>query len=564
VAVAVSAPSTTGLATDDYVWSGNVSTDWNTGANWLIFAGTSFTLTASPPPSPSYKNVFFRNYGSPSCIANPAHILLNNTGYCNNITIENNGSLTLDNTTSVLNVYGNWSNSGIFNEGTGSVVFAGSNTPALIQTGGSLTNETFYNLTINKATTTDLVRISTGEVIVSNTLTMTQGNIDAQATNLITLGTSTANKGTLSYTSGFVYGKMKRWFTGTNSGNASGLFPFGVGTNNRHLLIEYTAAPTGGSLTAYWYAQAMLWNTAWLGAGSPPHINDGTCSYDITSLCDEGYWQVDNNSGMGNGIYNISLRGDGLVNAGFTNECYLTALKASYNGPSEGDWAAHGTHVATTGGISSPLVKRTGVTTGFSKWGLAGGGDPYPLPINLLDFNVVCRNDVVNITWSTASEINNDYFTIQRSTNATNWEFVKNIPGNGNSNTVLYYATTDDNPYGGTSYYRLKQTDFDGSSETFSPVAVMCGENNEGQGISYYPNPFTSEVVMDLQNLSFDKAVLKIYDLLGKVVYERDLNSNDVSDNKISIDLQSIPAGVYTAVFKTEGYNNTSKLVKNY
>ncbi|HQN16807.1 MAG TPA: T9SS type A sorting domain-containing protein [Bacteroidales bacterium] len=559
VTVTVIAPPSTGLSSGDYVWSGITSIDWTTPSNWLVFGGGS-SYSVAPAIPDNTKNVIIR--ANAPCASNISHVPTTVSGNCKNLTIET--QLVMDGTSS-LNIYGNWTNNGIFNAGNGTVTFTGSVTPVTINTGGTGTNYDFYNLTVNKATGTDLVRIASNDMNVTNMLTMTKGNVDAQTNNkVLILGTTTNNLGTIAYTDGFVYGKMRRWFSGTNSGNSTGLFPFGVGTFNRHLLIEYTAAPTGGSLTAYWQNDPMLWNTAWLGAGSPPYISNGSCSFNITSLCDEGYWQVDNNGGMNNGTYNISLRGDGLVNTGFTGICYLTSLKASYNGPLEGDWTAPGTALVATGTVSSPLVKRTGVTTGFSKWGLAGGGDPVPLPISLLSFNAECDDNVVDITWTTATEINNDYFTIQRSTNATDWEFVKNIPGNGNSNTLLYYAATDDNPYGGTSYYRLKQTDFDGSSETFSPVAVICREINEGQGISYYPNPFTSEVVVDLQSLNFDKAVFKIYDILGKVAYEKELNSNDFSDNRITIDLQSLPAGVYTAVFTTDGYNNTSKLVKNF
>jgi hypothetical protein len=110
----------------------------------------------------------------------------------------------------------------------------------------------------------------------------------------------------------------------------------------------------------------------------------------------------------------------------------------------------------------------------------------------------------------------------------------------------------------------LKQTDFDGSSETFSPVAVICRESNEGQGISYYPNPFTSEVVVDLQNVRFEKATLKIYDLLGKIVFEQDVESSNLVEQKLTLNLDLLPAGLYSAEFVTDGYSNISKIVKNY
>jgi len=343
------------------------------------------------------------------------------------------------------------------------------------------------------------------------------------------------------------------------------LFPFGVGTYNRHMLLEYatTAPATGGSLTAYFNeTEGMDWPWQWLST-QPWVAPYGSCGgFLVSSLCEDGYWQTDAGNGLAGGTYSISLRGDGLVNPS-SDLCMLTSVKSETTNDGW-DFSISGNRDLVSGTIGQPFVKRSGVSTGFSKWGLAGGGEPVPLPISLLSFNAVCENSVVDITWTTATEVNNDYFTIQRSADASTWEFVKNVPGNGNSNTVLYYATTDDNPYSGTSYYRLKQTDFDGSSETFSPVAVICRESNEGQGISYYPNPFTAEVVVNLQHLDFDRAVLRIYDLLGKIVYERDLRSSDLVDQKLTLDLNFLPAGIYSSEFVTEGYSNTSKIVKNY
>jgi len=560
VTVTVIAPPSTGLSSGDYIWSGNTSIDWTTPSNWLIFGGgNSYSVAPSIPDNT--KNVIIRAYAP--CGSNISHVPTAVSGSCKNLTIET--QLIMDGTSS-LNVYGNWTNNGIFNAGNGTVTFTGAITPVTIITGGTGANYDFHNLTINKATGTDMVRIASNDLNVTNMLTMTKGNVDAQTNNkVLILGTATNNLGTIAYTDGFVYGKMRRWFSGTNSGNSTGLFPFGVGAYNRHLLLEYptTAPATGGSLTAYFNeAEGMDWPWQWLA--TQPWVGPyGSCGgFLVSSLCEDGYWQTDAGNGLSGGTYSISLRGDGLVNP-LSDLCMLTSVKSTTTNDGW-DFGISGNRDLVSGTIVQPLVKRSGVTTGFSKWGLAGGGEPVPLPISLLSFNAVCENNVVDITWTTATEINNDYFTIQRSTDAVNWEFVKNIPGSGNSNTVLYYATTDDYPYSGTSYYRLKQTDFDGSSETFSPVAVICRESNEGQGISYYPNPFTSEVVVDMKYLDFDRAVLRIYDLLGKIVYEQDLESTEIIDQKLTLNLKSLPAGIYSAEFVSEGYSNTSKIIKNY
>lgn len=84
------------------------------------------------------------------------------------------------------------------------------------------------------------------------------------------------------------------------------------------------------------------------------------------------------------------------------------------------------------------------------------------LPVNFLTFNVKSDNRQARLDFSTASETNNDYFTVQRSGDALHFENIATIDGAGNSSTEIQYSFTDISPLGGTNYYRIKQTDFDG------------------------------------------------------------------------------------------------------
>ncbi len=97
---------------------------------------------------------------------------------------------------------------------------------------------------------------------------------------------------------------------------------------------------------------------------------------------------------------------------------------------------------------------------------------PFALPIELLDFTATVDRGIVDINWSTASEANSDYFTIQRSQDAYTWENLEKINGAGYSSSTLNYNIKDPKPYLGTSYYRLAQTDYDGTTEIFQPVSV--------------------------------------------------------------------------------------------
>lgn len=158
------------------------------------------------------------------------------------------------------------------------------------------------------------------------------------------------------------------------------------------------------------------------------------------------------------------------------------------------------------------------------------------LPIELIEFNAIAvESRWVDLIWSTASESNNDYFIIERSRDVVNWEFVTSTDGAGTSNEVISYYTTDDSPYLGRSYYRLKQFDFDGASTTSEIRSVLIDE-----GISLYPNPTNSSIVIHGSDL--DGSQIKIYDVLGKEIKVAITNG---SIDEVSMDLSPLATGIY-------------------
>jgi len=210
--------------------------------------------------------------------------------------------------------------------------------------------------------------------------------------------------------------------------------------------------------------------------------------------------------------------------------------------------------------ISDYTKEGTGFTLSFG--GSCAISCESPLPVEMLPFNATCEDGHVTVEWSTATETNNDYFTIERSNDASNWVPLKNVPGAGNSNSVQHYTATDENPLIGTSYYRLKQTDFDGHSEVFSPVATTCALSGDTPQISYYPNPFSDAVMVDFQNMNFNKATLVIYNVIGKTVFQKTISNEVLPENKLSIDLGDLPSGIYMVTFTSDGFTETSRILK--
>ena len=130
-----------------------------------------------------------------------------------------------------------------------------------------------------------------------------------------------------------------------------------------------------------------------------------------------------------------------------------------------------------------------------------------------MEFTAVAKKNTVALSWATASERNNDYFTIERSTDGKQFEPYAYMAGAGNSSSVLRYSLTDSSPLEGISYYRLKQTDFDGST-TYSKIqSVHFVEELE---IAIYPNPSNGECLLTGKKVQ-DYAI-SLVDAYGKEV----------------------------------------------
>ena len=171
-----------------------------------------------------------------------------------------------------------------------------------------------------------------------------------------------------------------------------------------------------------------------------------------------------------------------------------------------------------------------------------------PLPIELLNFNAHLNSDNnVQLNWQTASEINNDYFTIERSINAVDWEFVKTIEGAGNSTTLLTYSTTDDKPQLGITYYRLKQNDFDGQFEYSQTVAVSFASNQYSE-LLVYPNPTNG--LLTIKGAQAELETLAVYNVLGKDIIST-IKVISKNGTVLQLDLSNLIPGIYTIKTKT-------------
>ena len=183
-----------------------------------------------------------------------------------------------------------------------------------------------------------------------------------------------------------------------------------------------------------------------------------------------------------------------------------------------------------------------------------------PLPVELLSFTAESKYNFVELSWSTASELNNDYFMIERSADAEYFTSIGRVKGSGTTNETRQYGFTDNNPAVGTSYYRLKQVDLDGRFEYSKTVAVKF---DRSENLIIAPIP-----VDNLMTVYFDAEIsissyLQIVNNKGTVVLTEELEVFN-GNNKLDIDVSGLLPGIYF-VKVTEGNGNFySKLITKF
>jgi hypothetical protein len=174
------------------------------------------------------------------------------------------------------------------------------------------------------------------------------------------------------------------------------------------------------------------------------------------------------------------------------------------------------------------------------------------LPIDLISFDAKCDDSKVNLNWETASQTNNDHFTIERSANGIDYKTIGTVAGAGNSSSNLNYSFTDESPTNGINYYRLSQTDFDGKSVSYN--VTSCNITGKLIG-NVYPNPSTGEFSIAVDN---SVSEIQIYNTIGQKIYDKSLLQN--SGNTLDVDLSSQTSGVY--ILNIIQPNHNSKIVK--
>ncbi|MBS4043535.1 MAG: T9SS type A sorting domain-containing protein [Chitinophagaceae bacterium] len=188
----------------------------------------------------------------------------------------------------------------------------------------------------------------------------------------------------------------------------------------------------------------------------------------------------------------------------------------------------------------------------------------YPLPITLTNFSGVRESGNNILHWSTANETNNKGFELQRSASGEKFSSIASINSkaeNGNSSSVLYYSFNDSKPLAGTNYYRLRQIDFDGK-ESFSNIVVLKSASiTKAEITRVYPNPVEAQLNIVLNTPNSEKVQIRITDLVGKVISEKVLQTNQ-GDNNVQFNTSNLSRGTY--LIKVYSSSNSEMSIQKF
>lgn len=410
--------------------------------------------------------------------------------FAGDITIGTGATFDAGNVTHI--VKSNWINNGTFTYRSSTIDFNGSTAQQI--SGSSATS--FYEVELDNAAGLTLAPGSGITTTIRHALTFTNGCITLGNYNLDFELDQDGSSGLYgSYgSSNFIVtngtGVFKRYNIGS-SNRTTAIFPIGISSGSYTPVTLAVASTTTNDNFSARVSQTVY---AYATSGAPYTTNVVDRTWDIS----EGT----------NGGSNVTLTFQWPASIELTSfsrsNCFVGHFKS-------GKWAKEsGTGAA---GGSNPYTRTTNTVSTFSPFSIGSGG---ALPIELLTFEVKPAGNTVLASWTTASEINNDYFTLERSKDAINFEKLISLPGAGNSDHLLNYSEADHDPLPGVSYYRLKQTDYDGKSSYSQIQSVEF--NSTGKVAVYYNSNNLDQTSLSYLLEANSLVSIEIVDALGRLV----------------------------------------------
>ncbi|HET6989848.1 MAG TPA: T9SS type A sorting domain-containing protein, partial [Bacteroidia bacterium] len=444
------------------------------------------------------------------------------------------GTFTTSNATSVFNTAGNYVKvAGNFVNSAGNTTFTNTNATGTLEFNGSAAqtyNQGTSQLDLNFVKmnhTGPGVTLQTNMVMkpATGSLTLTAGKIITGANEVRVYNTTPACV-TIGNTTSYVEGYLRRW-------TLTGLYEFPVGEavkGYERASVNFTANTNVNNLRANFVQYATV----------PAALGTVDCSvtYNMPAL-DDGKWIINAFDATLTQITGTCTYDMILYNrvGSYTNATGNAAWTIMKDPGGTGAWALYGVCNAAS---TLNATMRNGMS-GFSHFGTAQSTTP--LPVELLNFAGENMGDRNRLVWTTASETNNDYFTLERSDDGVHFSEVTRVDGAGTTTQQRNYEAFDNYPNSGYNYYRLKQTDFNGAF-SYSGIVVMENKFVIASVENIHPNPSTGDLNFDLLSTEKGTALVEVMDITGRIVLS---SSSAIEDgrNTLKVDLSSLAQGTY-------------------
>ena len=212
---------------------------------------------------------------------------------------------------------------------------------------------------------------------------------------------------------------------------------------------------------------------------------------------------------------------------------------------------------------NSTIPKTLSTITKITFSGTNGGN---PLPVELVNFAAQVNGNSVTLEWSTATEVNNYGFEVERrikneKLEIINWQIVGFVEGNGNSNSPKDYSFVDKTVLIGKYSYRLKQIDNDGKYEYSAAIEVDLGTPKDYNLSQNYPNPFNPSTTIKFVIPKAGKVILKIYDITGVEITELINSDYEAGYYDVELNASALASGVYIYRLQSNNFIAVKKLV---
>lgn len=280
---------------------------------------------------------------------------------------------------------------------------------------------------------------------------------------------------------------------------------------------------------------------------------DGTDEFDAG---ESGNYLYDESLSSGDIMYWSLVSEDGATQ-------YSTAVSV-YDGTDGNTFSVNSTVLGLTPGDYYIKLEVDNNCCGMSVpiWKSITVKEPSLLPIELTSFSAECDGKSSLVVWTTATERNNDHFVLERSDDAINFTEIARVADVGNSIEPLDYTYTDYDIRNGDNYYRLWQVDYDGTRTASEIIVATCVDKTiDTPEVLTYPNPFSGELTVVLENFGNSKARIEVYDMLGCIVKAVDIDSS--SQTNAILNLSNLPNAAYNIRVRTKDFVINKQVVKN-